>query len=47
MSGVGQAHEAPGNLEDLISVYGKEAAPTSRVIDAVQRVDPDSDRVDG
>ena len=30
----------------MSSIGGKGAAPTSRVIDAVQAVDPDSDLVD-
>ena len=47
LGGLGQAHQAPGNLEDLISASGKGTAPTTRVINAVQKVDPDSDRVDG
>ena len=47
LGGLGQAHDAPGNLEDLISTKGKGAAPTTRVINAVQKVDPDADKVDG
>ena len=35
LGGLGQAHEAPGNLEDLVSSIGNGAAPTTRVIDAV------------
>ena len=44
LGGGGVAHAAPQNLEDLIK---KETGATNRVVDALGKVDPDTDRVDG
>ena len=44
LGGLGKAHAAPGNLEDLLD--SKEHKPTERVFEALDKVDPDQDRVD-
>ena len=44
LGGLGKAHAAPGNVEDLLDK--KEHKPTDRIFDALDRVDPDADRVD-
>ena len=44
LGGLGKAHAAPGNLEDLID--STEDKPTSRVFDALDKVNPDDDKVD-
>ena len=44
LGALGKAHAAPGNLEDLID--SKEDKPTERVFDALDRVDPDQDKID-
>ena len=43
LGGGGVAHAAPENIEDLIS---SKDGITGRVVDALSKVDPDTDRVD-
>ena len=43
LGGGGVAHAAPENIEDLIS---SKDGITGRVVDALSKVDPDTDRID-
>ena len=42
---MGEAHAAPGNVEDLFE--DDKHTPAKRVVEALERLEPDEDRVDG